>query len=226
MYKIKDMPISERPRERLKTMGPSHLSDEELLAIILKTGSKKKSAKILAGQLLAKINGIENIKETNMQILTSINGIGETKALTILAVIEFSKRINNTLRFINDLKINSPEIVFNYYREKIGESKQEQFYCLYLDSQKKLIKEKDLFKGTINKSLVHPREIFKEAFLVSACSIICVHNHPSGHLEPSSCDIEFTNELKKMSSVFGLTLDDHVIITNQSFYSFFLNGKL
>ncbi len=226
MYKIKDMPINERPRERLKTVGAGNLSDEELLAIILKTGSKKKSAKVLASELLSKIKGIENLKDINLQELVKINGIGETKGLTIIAVVEFAKRINQPIRFINNLKINNPNLVYEYYCQKIGYSKQEQFFCLYLDSQKKLIKEKLLFKGTINKSLVHPREIFKEAFLVSACSIICVHNHPSGNVDPSSCDIELTNELKKMSNLFGIALDDHVIITKHSFYSFLLNGKL
>ena len=226
MYRIKDMPINERPRERLKIVGVENLSDEELLAIVIKIGTKKHSAKVLASKILANLNGLENLKKVNFIQLIKIDGIGETKATTILAMIEIAKRISQPVRFISGLKLTNPQIVFNYFKNKIGDSKQEQFFCLYLDSQKKVIKEKLLFKGTINKSLVHPREIFKEAFLVSACSIICVHNHPSGNLEPSPCDLEFTKELKKMADIFGIGFDDHIIVSKHSFYSFLLNSQI
>ncbi len=226
MYKIKDMPEIERPRERLKIYGVENLSDEELISILLKTGSKSKSVKVLASEILATNKGLLGLKKTSLQSLMKINGVGESKALVIIALLELSKRINSEVRTINNLKITNPEVVFNYYKDRIGDERQEIFFCLYLDSQKKVISEKLLFKGTVNKSTVHPREIFKFAFLVSASSIICVHNHPSGSLNPSSCDIEFTKELKKMGDTMGVKLNDHVIITCFGFYSFYDNSVI
>jgi len=221
MYKIKDMPLDERPQERLIALGASFLSDEELLAIFLKTGTKNYSVKVLATKLLIEIGGLKELKNTNLMQLKKFSGIGQTKAVSLMALVELSKRLQQKNRCLMQKKITNSEMVYEYFKDKIGEANQEHFYCLYLNSQREVISEKLLFTGTINKSLIHPREIFKEAFLVSAFSIICVHNHPSGNPNPSSVDISLTNDLKEMATLFGIAFDDHIIISFNSFYSFY-----
>lgn len=155
----------------------------------------------------------------------NIKGIGEVKAITLLAAIELGKRLSRKVPTLYNKKITSAELVYDYYNDKIGDKKQEYFYCLYLDNRKRIIKEKLLFIGTINYSVVHPREIFKEAYLVSASTFICVHNHPSGNAEPSKIDIDFTNQLVEVGNLLGIPLIDHVIIGVDKYFSFFENKK-
>lgn len=223
--KIKEIPINERPRERLINLGAENLSDEELLSIILKTGTKNMSVKNLSAYILSKIGGIEKLKDLNIQTLEKINGIGEAKACTILALIEISKRMNRKFPTLIGMKLNTPVKVMHYYQNKINNF-QEQVYCIYLDNVKKVIKEKLLFLGTANHSLVHPRDIFKEAYLLNATSIICVHNHPSGEVTPSKEDIEMTNRIKDIGKLMGIPLLDHIIIGDNKYYSFLENGKI
>lgn len=226
MYKIKDIPVMDRPRERLINLGSSSLSDEELLAIILKTGTKKKSVKMLANDVLKRIDGIENIKNINYEFLINLEGIGPAKACDVLASLEFGKRVNQKIKSLKKEKFNNSKLVYDYYVDEIGDKKQEYFYAVYLDSNKKIIKDKLLFVGTLNNSLVHPREIFKEAYLCSASSIICVHNHPSGNVLPSKEDIMMTDNLKKIGIVMGIPIIDHIIIGKSNYYSFFENGDI
>ncbi len=224
--KIKDIPLLDRPRERLKNYGASSLSNEELLAIILKTGTKDSSAKVVAMKLLVEIGGVENLLSINYEGLVKIKGIGAAKACTLLAMAELTKRIGQEIRVINDFKITSPDIIYKYYKNIIGKDKQENFYCLYLNSSKKVIKDKLLFIGTLNKSLVHPREIFKEAYLLSASTIICVHNHPSGNVIPSDEDIYLTKRLVEIGNLLGIKIIDHVIISYDNYYSFYENNLI
>ena len=226
MFKIKDIPIDERPRERLINYGVGSLSNEELLAILLKTGSKKMSVKELANYLLKKLNGIDNIKDINYDFLVNIDGIGPAKATELLAAIEIGKRINTNVKNLRKLKFNNSKLVYDYYSKIIGDKKQEYFYTVYLDSNKNIIKDKLLFVGTLNQSLVHPREVFKEACLISASSILCVHNHPSGNVLPSREDISLTNGLKEIGLLFGIPLIDHIIVGSDKYYSFFENGDI
>ena len=176
---IKDIPIKERPRERFKLYGKENVSNEELLSIILNTGVKNKSVKELSNSILSKMNDISDLKNMTLNNLKKINGIGEAKAIKILAAIELGKRVyymNNT----HNIKMDSPDKIYEYIKGEVEGLEQEHFYALYLDSKKNLIDKKLLFIGTLNRSIVHPREIFKHAYLLSASSIICVHNHPSG----------------------------------------------
>ena len=181
--KIKDLPFSERPCERLISLGVENISNEELIAIIFKTGNKYLSSKELASQVLSQMGDIKNITYNS---LLKINGIGKMKAASLLAAIELGKRVNKTCQSLNNKKLNNTELVYEYFKNILSNKKQEYFYCIYLDNAKKVIKEKLLFIGTINYSVVHPREIFKEAYLLSASAIICVHNHPSNNLKPSN----------------------------------------
>ena len=223
---IKDIPKNDRPIERLLNNGVNNLSDSELLTILIKTGTKQKSAKTLADEILKEVGSLSELKNINLERLSKIKGIGVTKACNILTAIELGHRINTEIISLNDMKITNSSIVFEYYKNIIGDKKQEYFYCIYLNTAKKVIKDKLLFIGTINQSIVHPREIFKEAYLLSASSIICVHNHPAGSIYPSKEDINLTNKLVEIGNLLGVKVIDHVIITNDNYYSFFENNDI
>ena len=224
--KIKDIPINERPCERLISNGVESLSNEDLLAIIFKTGTKGNSSKDLGNELLSKVGNIKKLNEINYEFLKSFKGIGMSKACNLLATIELGKRINREVDNIKNVKLKSAEIVFNYYKSKLGDKKQEHFYCVYLDTSKKIIGDKLLFIGTINYSLVHPREIFKEAYLLGASAIICVHNHPAGTPLPSKQDFEITNNLIEVGKILGIKVLDHIIICKNNYYSFLENNDI
>lgn len=223
--KIKEIPKIDRPRERLINKGSNSLSDAELLAIILKTGTNNISAKDLAGQIINYCGSLQNLNNISLHELLNIKGIGEAKACLILALTELSKRMNKPQREITGVRLTSPDIIFNYYKN-LGFLKQEHFYCLYLNNGKKVIEEKLLFIGTINYSMVHPRDIFKEAYLNGAVSIICIHNHPSGDVTPSKEDINMTLSLKKIGEFLGIEVLDHIIIGKNNYYSFLENDKI
>lgn len=223
--KLKEMPLLERPRERLINVGVENLSDEELLAIILKTGSKEMSVKSLSSYILSSLGGIENLKKLNFHEVKKIKGIGEAKACTLVALSEIARRMNRKVASIIGTKLNTPLKIFEFYKSKINDN-QEEFYCIYLDASKKVIEEKLLFIGTANYSLVHPRDIFKEAYLLNATGIICVHNHPSGEVKPSTEDINLTIRLKEIGVLLGIRIIDHIIIGDEKYYSFLENGKI
>lgn len=204
--------------------GVEYLSNEDLLAILLKCGTKDLSVKELANNILKEINNINNLKDINYEKLIKIKGIGKAKACEILASIELGKRINNKLNNISQIKICSSENIFEYYKNKLSDKLQEHFYCVYLDTKNQIIKDKLLFIGTINQSLVHPREVFKEAYLLSASSIICIHNHPSGNVNPSNNDIIITKQLREVGLLLGINVLDHIIIGKDKYYSFNDNG--
>lgn len=224
--KIKSIPINDRPRERLLNNGGSSLNNEELLSIILGSGNRNKGVKDISNAVLEKVDCISDLKKLNYQDLIKIDGIGNAKACVLLSLIELSKRMNQSVVSLNGLVFDSPDIIFDYYKDKFDSEMQENFCCVYLDSQKRVIADKILFKGTVDRSLVHPREIFKEAYLLSANGIICVHNHPSGDATPSKEDIFVTKKLKEIGIIHGIKILDHVIVCNNCFYSFAEDEKL
>jgi DNA repair protein radc len=226
VVKIKDLPISERPYEKLVSYGTDSLSTEELLAVLLKSGYRNISSKELSNILLKEANGVVGLSEMSYEQLLSIKGIGLSKACILLAAIELSKRIEIEKSKIIDQKLTSSKMVYDYYKNKIGNKKQEHFFVVYLDNAKKIINDKLLFIGTINHSVVHPREIFKEAYMLSASAIICVHNHPSGNVFPSKEDINITNSIDKIGSLLGIKLVDHIIIGKTQYYSFLENDDI
>ncbi len=217
---IKDIPLNERPRERLINKGVEYLSNEDLLAILLKTGTKENSVKVLANNILKQLDDINNLKEINLERLVKIKGIGKAKACELLAAIELGKRLNKKIDNLNQIKIYSSNSIYEYYQDKLKDKLQEYFYCVYLDTKNHIIKDKLLFIGTINESLIHPREIFKEAYLLSASSIICIHNHPSGNVNPSNNDIIMTKQLVEVGKILGIKVLDHIIIGKNNYYSF------
>ena len=217
---IKDIPLNERPRERLINKGVEYLSNEDLLAILLKTGTKENSVKVLANNILKQLDDINNLKDINLEKLVKIKGIGKAKACELLAAIELGKRLNKKIDNLNQIKIYSSNSIYEYYQDKLKDKLQEYFYCVYLDTKNHIIKDKLLFIGTINESLIHPREIFKEAYLLSASSIICIHNHPSGNVNPSNNDIIMTKQLVEVGKILGIKVLDHIIIGKDNYYSF------
>ena len=226
MYKLKVIPKIDRPRERLINFGAESLSNEELLSILLKTGTKDVSVKELASTILNKIGEINKLNEINYHILSSIQGVGSAKACTLLAVVELSKRITRKNASLNNVIIKSADIAFDYFRYIFKDQKQEYFYVIYLDNKKRVIENKLLFKGTLNQSIVHPREVFKSAFILSASSIICVHNHPSGNVEPSKEDINLTKRLSEIGILMGIKVVDHLIISDDKYFSFLENNLI
>lgn len=222
---LKDMMKHELPRERFLTHGPDNLSDEEILSILLRCGYKNVNVKVLSSKIIKNINGIENLKDLSVQELSNIKGVGLTKAITLLSALELGKRVYFKSNHQKQV-LNNSRIIYEEFKNIFWNQKQELFYVLYLDTRKNLITRECLFKGTLDSSTVHPREIFKGAVKYSAASIVLAHNHPSGSLEPSINDIEFTDTIKSLSKMMGIKLIDHIIFTNDNYFSFYENGLM
>lgn len=216
---INDIPLEERPRERLLKYGVTNLSNEELIAIILKTGTKNKSVKSLATSILSSIDKITDLKNIKINTLMKITGIGKVKAIELISAIELGKRVFYNNEYKEKIKIKNAIDVYNLMSFRLENEKQEYFYCIFLDQKKYIIDTKLIFIGSLTMSIVHPREIFKEACLLSASSIICVHNHPSGNTNPSNEDINITNKLIESGNILGIPIIDHIII-GKDYYSF------
>ena len=221
MYKIKELPTTERPRERLKEVGVNNLTDKEILSIILKTGTKDKNVNELSLDILNKYK-LFDLKNITINELTSIKGIGEVKAIELLSAIELGKRI-----FLRDskklLKLDNASKIYESSKYLFNGLKQEYFYCYYFNNKQELINKKLIFIGTINSATTHTREIFKEAYLLSASSIVCLHNHPSNDITPSKADILFTEHLIKTGNIQGIPVLDHIIVGDNNYYSFYDN---
>ena len=226
MINFKELPNTEKPRERLVNKGKENLSNEELLSIILKTGTKDKSVKEVSYELLNLVKDIRNLKDVSIKTLTNIKGIGKVKAIELLAVIELGKRIYEEVNDNDLISCTNPVNIINYFNYLFKDKKQEEFYVIFLDNKKKYISKKLLFVGSINYSIVHPREIFKEAYLYSASSIICIHNHPSGDPYPSKEDDNITIKIKEIGLIHGISLIDHIIIGKNNYYSYYENKKI
>jgi len=215
--KIKDLPKIDRPREKLIAKGPQNLKDEELLAILLRTGRKGKNVLEVAKQILRKYSK-KRLLKLAYEDLIKIKGINSAKACTILAAGELIKRALNigevTLPVIHSTKDVIAQAV--YMRDKT----REHFMAIYLNARNEMIFKKPMFIGTLNANLVHPREIFQEALKQNAASVILVHNHPSGDSEPSQDDLEITKRIIEAGKIMGIDVLDHVIITKNKIFSF------
>ena len=216
---MKELPYDERPRERFIQVGAHSLSDSQLLAILLRNGYHNKNVHDLAIEIL-KSYPISQLQECSFYDLISIKGVGEVKALEILAAIELGKRIFLRKKEKN-IKLQSAEDIWKDVKYFITDLKQEYFYCYYFNHKQELLERKLLFMGTINRSIVHPREIFKEAYRLSASSIVCIHNHPSNYVMPSKEDVLLTDHLVKTGYVQGIPVQDHIIVGEDSYYSFY-----
>ncbi|MCR6111498.1 DNA repair protein RadC [Bacillus sp. A301a_S52] len=215
---IRDVPKSERPRERMLRDGAEALSNQELIALLLRSGTKSESVLQLSTRVIQHFNGLTLFKEAQVKELTAIKGIGEAKAIQLLAALELGKRV---YQFTSEERyvIRSPEDVAQYMMDEMRQLNQEHFVVLYLNTKNQVLHKETIFIGSLNASIVHPREIFREAFRFSAASIVCLHNHPSGDPEPSQQDIEVTQRLVESGKMLGIALLDHVIIGDRRFYS-------
>lgn len=226
MINFKNIPESDKPRERLYQYGSENLSDEELISIILKTGTKGISVKEVSLKLLENVGDIRRLKDIGINTLMGINGIGRVKAIEIKAAIELGRRIYIENNKLSGVILNNSLKIYEYFKDLVGNKKQEYFYTVYVDTKGRYIDKKCLFVGTINNSIVHPREIFKEAYLLSANGIICIHNHPSGDPTPSKEDMMITRKIKEIAVIHGIRLVDHIIVGIDSYYSFYEDNKL
>ena len=215
---IRDVNIADRPRERLLRQGAMSLSNQELLAILLRTGTKEESVLVLANRVLSTFERLHHLKHATIEEMVAIKGIGEVKAIQILAAIELGRRLSQKQ---NDDKytVRSPQDAAAYLMPDMTSLNQEHFVVLFLDVKNQIIHKKTIFIGGLNASIVHPREIFREAVKRSAASIICAHNHPSGVPTPSPEDIEVTKRIQEAGYIIGIELLDHVIIGDHQFIS-------
>lgn len=216
--KIKDIPSDLRPREKAMSMGLSSLSDRELLALIIRKGYSGISALELADQILFVAKNLAGICRLSFEDLIQIKGIKEVKALEVLALAEVASRIVQPQKGVY-ININNPKCLVEWFNMEIGYDYQEHFVAVYLDTQNRLIGHEFLFKGTLDRSIVHPREVFKVAVKLSAARIILVHNHPSGSLRASNNDIKTTQALIEIGDMIGIYVVDHLIVSEGNFLS-------
>ncbi len=223
--RIKDLPEEEKPREKAQKIGIENLSNVELLSILLRTGTKNSSVKELSIEILNEIKDIHKLTNMRIPALTKIKGIGKTKAITLLSAVELGKRVLSENKN-SSLKIKNTKDIYNAYQGMFQKETQEKFYVLFLNPKNEVINEKLIFIGTANQTLIHPRDIYKEAILNNATKIICIHNHPSGDVTPSKEDVRATLRMKDVGNLVGIPLLDHVILGSNSYYSFLEGGYL
>lgn len=221
-----DIPENERPKEKLLRYGAESLSNPELLAIVLRTGTKGENVLNLSQKIITELNGLNGILNASVKEMTKIKGVKEAKASQILAIAELFRRFNTYKSFNEFKRITSPREVANMLYGEMGTSNQEVLKLIILNTKNEVIKIKDVFKGSLNSSLVHPREIFNEAIRSSAASIIICHNHPSGDPTPSSEDIKVTTRINKSGDIIGIKLIDHIIIGRNNYVSLKEKGIL
>lgn len=220
--KMKDLPLSERPYEKLEKLGSEMLSNSELLAIIIKTGNKKESSLDLANRILSRDDrnkGLSFLYELSIEQLREIEGIGRVKAIQIKALTELSKRMAATFNVHLKKALTSPVDVCALLMEEMRHMKKEVFKAILLDVKNNVIKQVNISVGSLNSSIVHPREAFSEAVKASCSGIIFVHNHPSGDPEPSREDIETTGRLMDAGNILGIKVLDHVIMGDGKYIS-------
>lgn len=215
--RINEIPSSERPREKLLSYGAQFLSNEELLAIILRTGNKDLNVVELSYRIIHSVGGLNGLFKASAKELMEVKGVKEAKATQILAVCELYKRFK--ISELVQAKISKPSDIADLVLDELRMLKQEVLILVTLDTKNKVISKKEIFKGGLNSSLIHPREIFKEAVKDSAASIIICHNHPSGDPTPSRDDINITTRLKECGKIMGIELLDHLIIGDNRFIS-------
>lgn len=223
-YLIKDIPIDERPRERLLRFGVKALSNVELIALLLKTGNKGESALNQAKSLLYKLNKPSDLLNITIEELMNVKGIGIAKASTLIASIELSRRLYNDINVKQEI-ITDMNDVYYLLGSELEYLEEEHFYCLYLDVKNKMLAKKRLFIGGLTASVVSPRDIFKYAIRLNSPKVIFVHNHPTGDPFPSRADLTTTKKLIEAGTLIGISVLDHVIIGKKSCYSIISNKK-
>lgn len=214
--RIKEIALEQRPRERLRRDGADKLSDAELLALLIQYGSKGENAVDLSNRLISTFE-IDKLNSLSLQELMKIKGIGLAKASKLVAAFELSKRVSSGK--VCEKIVKNPSDIASHYTEKLKDLKKEHFIAVFLDSKNKIIKDEVISIGTLNSSLVHPREVFREAIKNSANSVILVHNHPSGNVEPSDEDYRVNKVLVETGNLVGIKVLDHLIVGDKKWIS-------
>ncbi len=225
---MKELPVQERPYERCLKRGPEALADAELLSVIIRTGAQGESSLDLARKVLAlgrAGEGVSTILHLSVPELCALKGIGKIKAVQIQCVGELSKRIAQSSRE-KELVLNSPGSIASYYMERMRHQEQEDMVAVFFDTKNHLLKDMLLTRGTVNSSLVSPREIFIEALRYHAVYVVLLHNHPSGNPEPSKDDMLVTQRIEQSGAMLGIRLIDHIIIGDNKYISFKERGLL
>lgn len=220
---IKELPASERPYEKFLSLGASGLSDADLLAIIIKTGTKDKSAVDIAQEILSGRHGnLLNLYEMSYDELIQVSGIGQIKAIQLKAVTELSMRISKAKR-ARSIRMNTPVTIADYYMEQMRHLQQEVVICAYFDVKSRFLGDKFISKGSLSSSVVDISSVMRTALEKNASKIVLLHNHPSGDCTPSKDDIAVTDRLAEGSRIFSIELCDHIIIGDNEYYSFYEN---
>jgi len=224
-FTVRDLPRQERPRERLQKFGPEALSAQELLALVIGRGISKKSVMSIAQELLVKFGNVKAISQATIEELSQIKGIGLAKAAQIKACFELGRR-EDLEPELKNFDIKDPEAVVKAVRASIKDKAKEHFKLIILNPRNKIIGISTISIGTLNASLVHPREVFKDAITHTAASVVLAHNHPSGDPEPSEDDIKITKKLVESGKILGIEVLDHIIIGKNNFCSFKERGLI
>ncbi|CAH1201048.1 MULTISPECIES: RadC family protein [Paenibacillus] len=217
-YMMRDIPHEERPRERMMEYGAGALSHAELLAILLRTGTRKESAVHMAQRILAETGGIRSLMDLTLEELTAMKGIGKAKAVQLKAGIELGHRIAKS-KLAQSPSIRTPRDAADILVEQLRYLQKEHFVCLFLNSKNHIIAQETLSMGSLNASIVHPREVFRAAIKCSSASIVCAHNHPSGDPTPSPEDIQITKRLIEAGTIVGIDVLDHLVIGDGTYVS-------
>ena len=210
MLTLRDMPTTERPRERLQNQGAAALREAELLAILLRTGVKGVSSIELSEILLKKFQGLDGIAQASLRELAQIKGVGLTKAIQIKAAFEIGSRLRRQL--VQQQKVDNPDLVYDLLGEELNTLQYESVRVILLNAKRLLISIEEISRGLLDQTLVHPREVFASAIARRAHAIILVHNHPSGDPSPSTADMQMTQTLLEASQILDIMFFDHVII--------------
>ncbi len=223
---IKELVTTDKPRERAKDLGFKTLTTAELIALIIRSGTKDNSALDVANAILKKIKHIDYLKNFNVNQLNAVHGMGDAKSTSLLAAIELASRFSSNKSSSYKHKINTPSDIFKYLKKYSFNTKQEEFYIICLNVRREVIASKLLFKGTIDSSIVHPREIFNFVLECSASFVILAHNHPSRNLAPSKEDLEVTKKLVKGGEILCIKVLDHIIFSDESCFSLKEHGLM
>ena len=219
-YTVKELPIDDRPREKLLLRGAQNLSDAELVAILLRTGKKGKSVLEISRELINNEGNLAKLAARTVDSLQKVSGIGKDKAATLEAAFELSRRILSQAKWFSNQKVTSPQEIAEIFIPMLRDDTKERFIVVCLNSSNKIIKHETISIGNLNSSVVHPREIFKVAIDCSSASIILIHNHPSGNPEPSNEDIRITKKVVESGKILDIPVFDHLIIAGDTFTSF------
>jgi DNA repair protein RadC len=218
-FTIHDLPISERPRERLQKLGVAALSAQEILALILGRGVAGESVMVTAQRLLSQFGNLKRIASASVEELSQIKGIGVAKSSQIKAAFELANRLEGYSEAEDKPVIKTPDDVASLVKGRLKGKKKEHFLALLLDTRNQLIKVAEISVGSLDTSIVHPREVFKEAISASAASVIFVHNHPSGDPTASEDDIKLTKRLAEVGEIMGIDVLDHIIVCDKQHLS-------